>query len=532
MIDIDHTDIRELRCVGGGWSASWDARRETVVFNYGDGSRRTDSIQLRLDYFRHFQQDFDTSEKELKKIIAHWPKAGPEELSVSWTLPFERLAFFYVQLLIQRGGDILPSAGLLMDWLLLANNTAPWLHRFDQKLSYASRFRLLSLAISELLALRDERKDHLLEIDATDQETREHYWFTVRMYFELADEWSKAEGMSSLDASKAFTQSCLTYLEILKDEPYRREFDAFLHNQGSSIESEVARVLEIEPEKGPGRQHKGMDRMRDQRGTDEAVQRIFFSWFLQRYDLRSARILMMRSMTSGELNWSLACLIFTLFATYLFFLQVIHSSIIIPVYHHAAFTLSDQTLWLVQVFMQGMALFIAALAAPTLFNLILPRALFGSLLTWITLVFTSIPGLWAIEFEGNGNPGSGGKTNLAFVCHRFLRDNNYYSLLAALPCFLLGLVFIMREISQWTKRKRTILRRAWNTALRLYLGSLFWSMIFATPIRYCLERPRDPSCFCLLPIACVGASLAALFGIIVELVWEDKSIAEPLEEPL
>jgi hypothetical protein len=37
---------------------------------------------------------------------------------------------------------------------------------------------------------------------------------------------------------------------------------------------------------------------------------------------------------------------------------------------------------------------------------------------------------------------------------------------------------------------------------------------------------------CLLPITIIGSSLAALFGIIVELVWDDKSITEPLEEPL
>jgi hypothetical protein len=65
----------------------------------------------------------------------------------------------------------------------------------------------------------------------------------------------------------------------------------------------------------------------------------------------------------------------------------------------------------------------------------------------------------------------------------------------------------------------------------IFLGSLFWGMIFAYPIKIVLEKKWDPNCSCLLLDALIGASLAALFGIIIQLLWDDKAISEPLEEP-
>jgi hypothetical protein len=251
----------------------------------------------------------------------------------------------------------------------------------------------------------------------------------------------------------------------------------------------------------------------------------FFSWFLERYDMRSARILMWRGLPDTERLCARICVGLVLLAAFLFCLQGYPTLPGIPIYKLGVFQPSRDGIWIVQSLVQGVALFLAAWLSPAFFNMVLPRALFGSLVTWITLIFTSIPGLWAIETEKD-HP-------LREACHQFLRDHGYSSLPLLLPCLLLALVFVMREIGQWTDSRRIIMTRALRAVIGLYLGSLFWGIVFAVPIRHLLEYPPEKPCFyCLLPVALIGASLAALFGIVVQLIWQEKSITEPMEEPI
>lgn len=231
---------------------------------------------------------------------------------------------------------------------------------------------------------------------------------------------------------------------------------------------------------------------------------------------------MWRSLPILEQRWAQCCMALILAAACLFGLQTRLAPI-----HIAGLRLPDiqssWRVWFLQGCLQGAALFIAAWLSPSFFNLILPRALFGSLVAWITLVLTSLPGLWAIEIAPH--------YSLAAVCHRYISTSRS-AVLWSLPCLLFALVFVMREIGQWTDNRHIILVRAATTTLGLYLGSLFWGILFAAPIRHVLEVPFQSSCTCLVPIAFIGASLAALFGIVVQLVWDEKSIAQPLEESL
>jgi hypothetical protein len=65
------------------------------------------------------------------------------------------------------------------------------------------------------------------------------------------------------------------------------------------------------------------------------------------------------------------------------------------------------------------------------------------------------------------------------------------------------------------------------------LGSLFWAIALALPIKVTLERDAFAfDCHCVIPIVVIGSSIAVLFGLLVELIWQDESLAEPLGEPL
>jgi hypothetical protein len=118
------------------------------------------------------------------------------------------------------------------------------------------------------------------------------------------------------------------------------------------------------------------------------------------------------------------------------------------------------------------------------------------------------------------------------VVHNYLYLHPY-DVRLAVPGLVLTFVFIMREVGQWTDKSRIIIRRATSTTAGLFAGSFFWGMLFAPPIQWLLEWQTEPSASkSIVAISLVGASLTTLFAIVVELVWDEKSIAEPLGEPL
>ena len=178
---------------------------------------------------------------------------------------------------------------------------------------------------------------------------------------------------------------------------------------------------------------------------------------------------------------------------------------------------------------QVAALLVAAWLSLESLNTILPRALFGSLVTWITLILTSIPGLWAIDDDKH-------QKKLGVIVHQSLHYHRGLAYAVAIPFFALALMFVMREIGHWTKNPWIILKRGLSTTLVLCAGALYWGILFAPPIRRRLmfpnEKDLDFKSNCLFPIAFVGASLAALFALVVELIRGDRSIAEPLDEPI
>ena len=304
--------------------------------------------------------------------------------------------------------EILPHLENLFVWLLMRGSKVLWLQRYDQNLSYVARFRLLKYGIRKMASSRKLEETRPSFTDTSDEEMRENYWFALRIQFDLAEEWYRVEGFTSIHAKKAHRQSFLAYLQMLKDEPYRRDLEKFLEQLGcgghhrTGVEIEVARLLGLGWEKSQDDEEQYAEQYRPVRhNSDEAIDRIFLSWFLQRYDLRSARRIVWRNLPGHDKHAAYLSLSLVGTAVCLFIFQAIHVDLTIPWYHHQQLHIPLLQLWEVQAAVQGAALFFAAWRAPAFFNLMMPRALFGSLLTWITLVFTSLPGLWAIEDKGH-----------------------------------------------------------------------------------------------------------------------------------
>jgi hypothetical protein len=186
-------------------------------------------------------------------------------------------------------------------------------------------------------------------------------------------------------------------------------------------------------------------------------------------------------------------------------------------------------LWGTQVLLQLASLVSVLAIAPFLFRLLMPRALFGSLLAWCTVIFTALRDVHELKMDEEGKPWQIWK--LCQTCSDFQALK--ISLVISLGIIILDSIFIAYAVTQFTDRFRSTAVRTLGTLAGLLLGSLFWGLIFALPIKVAIER--DHFLFndsCVIPIVLIGASIAILFGLMVELIWQDQSLAEPLGEPL
>jgi hypothetical protein len=515
-----------------------------LVFTVSDGQK---SLPIRLNLSSLDSFSWDVAQLPEKKrirfqhILANWPLSASELPDSSWLAPFERMTFF---LAARDWVDLVPGEAeyqRLTAWLRRQGSALVWLPRFDEDLSHATRYRLLRASVEQFAQLRAAQRQHEPLVDLSDPDTRQQYWFTVQMNHALAGEWCDAEGLSSTESAKALRQSKLTYLQILYEEPHRRELDRFLLAQAKSLhwrsgsECEVARLLNLFDGKRKsasiGNLREGLDDSR----ADTTLDGAFFSWFMQRYDQSSGLKLVRRGMSQTErraTGWiiasaSLSMLLFLAQALYPYLVTILPWTLawIEP----AAEKINVLYLWTAQATLQVLALLLAAWLAPISFNFVLPRALFSSLLAWFTLILTSVPALWTVEFTNSGSR----EDDLRLAVHGFMVAHPFGSTALAIPILLMCSVFIMRQIGVWTSVRTTILLRGLLTTFKLFIGSFFWGALLALPIHSVL-RPveKNPCSGCLLTIAIVGASLAAFLGIMVELVWEDRSIAEPLEDPL
>ena len=160
----------------------------------------------------------------------------------------------------------------------------------------------------------------------------------------------------------------------------------------------------------------------------------------------------------------------------------------------------------------------------------MPRALFGSLLAWCTVIFTALRDVHELKMD----EGTKDEWHLWDLCHKCADTQALkYSLLISLGIIILDSIFIAYAVTQFTEGFRSTAVRTLSTLAALLAGSLFWGLIFALPIKVAIERDVFRfDCSCVIPIVLIGASIAVLFGLMVELIWQEQSLAEPLGEPL
>lgn len=513
-----------------GWVALWDPGTQEIAFHRSAGDGRSALAAFRLESKETFEEDLRALRRKDRaffgEILRTWPRyCGEQQAAISG---LERLALYLVSTSTHYGW----YTERLLEWLRLAGTSRLWIVRFDDNLTFPARYAMLRQATEWLGAERESTRF----IDVSDPYARMNYWLTLRLRLDLATEWAWNEGISSIPAVKAKRQSYLAYLQALKDEPYHRELDRFLQRQSSyrnshtGLEREIARLLGIE-ETVTDRHRWEVVKGAEKGGkTDEALDTVFSAWFMRRYDQGAAARLLWRGMRTSEKVGAIVSFGFAMAAFVLFVLQAKADSVVVDLWRGwPGVTIGGWVLWRLQAFAQCSSLITAAWWSPKCFNFVLPRALFGSLLTWITLVFTSLPALWAVEVQAAS--GSQRAVMLRDVVQAYL-SSQHRSYMIAVPICCFASVFVIRQIAWWTDARWIIVKRGVITTAKLFCGSLYWGILFGGPIRKLLEGRSGECARCLWPIAAIGAAMAALFGIIVELIWEDKAIGEPMEDPL
>jgi hypothetical protein len=524
---------------GGSQSVAWDARQQCLTFTFGPSPDEADvrhtpaaaseSAVIRLDSFANFKKDvpallrrLDPGGLELRRSQS---EGVPDEVySPALRDAVGRFAFLLLRYGLKDGDARAKETakGLLRDLGPDGEETA-WRLQYNESLTHEYRHKLLEQAYLRLQQrYRGERSGDSPEIDSSEVELREAYWWTVRCLNEVALDWDKLEGVSNPEARRAMRRAATAYLGTLKDEPRTRDLERFLAECGTSLEEEVKNIIL------PAKNWRQV--------SDEVVGRIFVSWFLRRYDMMSAWALGLRmSSKRSELILLLAAFALLVWSVYLFFLQTPHRYVCLTA--TPFLTRPCTSLFVLQLGLQLLALLVAVVGANTFFRLLMPRALFGTFLSWLTIILLSVmPGLGQASVYVGAE-----KENLAKAFQGLLVSNDapeIYDLL--LPFIIaplaLSCVFIANEVNNYVRDRKAVAIRTVIALIIIYLGALFWGVAFALPVKYMLEGAIDPPTvtgrWYLWRIALAGSSLAVLFGLLVQLLWEDKSITEPIGEPL
>jgi hypothetical protein len=574
-------DIQCLKYDGIGLEVVVDPRQETITFRIEcprigsprgvvTGSRQ--SLTIGFESFAVLERDLNAfvenaPDRDLANLKATLQALGQNRevmLTTKWQEMFGHFAFLLLRYdrKYRRGFDTV--AETLLCWVGPTGGKTAWRLSYDSSLRYDHRYRLLRGTRHSFATIGHGSTDDMSQAKAMEVRERELFWWSTLRVFELASEWHDNEGHYNLTARSALREASATYLQVLKDEPRRRDLAGFFSECGMDVESEVKRVLFPRDAKKVGSPKRGWGRMFQEitvpsqrlRGggarsavtgrtdliKDEVIRRTFFVWFLRRYDLKSARRLLFFAPPANEK----VTIARPLFRSLNFIAALLLLAQLIPVPTPSMFLLVPPNfahklvevvsikapwIWGAQVFLQLASLGSVLLLAPSYFRLLMPRALFGSLLAWTTIFLTALPDLTGMKLTTKG-------LTLEQMWHEApLGQNLIYSFSIGSGVFLLSFIFIAYTITQFLPSGALLFSRALRTSTGLVLGSCFWSMIFALPIKYILESGYFSAqfvfdCYGMIPIFFIGTPLAVLFGLIIQLIWEDASLTEPLGEPL
>lgn len=554
-----------------------DTRLSTITFrpsedgkngradNNGHGPQAT--INLRLSSFATFEEDLKrlsgkrfgnghAPSQALLSYLDHMTRNRELPPHPVWREAFGDFGLLLLRYAHKRPGPLFEEARDLALWLGALQAKSAWRVSFNTRLSFEHRYKLLTSSAFPKSTGKETDGDNADQIDVPETKERQLFWWSAMRRYELAQEWCESE-VYNPTARRALRDETSHYLHVLKDEPRQQELQQFLTESGTDIETEVKKVLFNPavpqfPERGwvrkffgaplrllkrawsrgqgrplpsaPGKSNTPSGLVRD-----EVIRRAFIVWFLKRYDWWSAWRLVLSGPNRRRLWFTLgSCGLLNLLALLLYTIQTNEPSLqgYLP-------SPGDRTmlLWALQLTLQLSSLFLLLFLAPMLFRLVMPRALFGSLVAWFTIIFLALKDVheFKVGTEDKGWP-------LTDLCHQgSLSDLQMfvYSILISFGMMLLGAVFVGYTVTQFTQGPWKTLHRTLAMLCFLLLGSLFWAIALALPIKVTLERDTFAfDCHCVIPIVVIGSSIAVLFGLLVELIWQDESLAEPLGDPL
>lgn len=522
-----------------------DTRLSTITFrptedgnNHDAGNHahgRRSIINLRLNSFATFEEDLrrlsakrlgngQATSKALLTYLDHMTHNRELPPHPVWREAFGDFGLLLLRYAHKRPGPLFEEARDLALWLGALQAKSAWRLSFNTRLSFEHRYKLLTSAVFTKIAGKGTEGDNSDQLDVPEAKERQLFWWSAMRRYELAQEWCESEVYNPA-ARRALRDETSHYLHVLKDEPRQQDLQRFLTECGTDIETEVKKVLfnlGLPPALDRSNRPSGLVR-------DEVIRRAFIVWFLKRYDWLSAWRLVLSGPNRRRLWLTLGiCGLLNLLALLLYTIQTNEPSLRGYLPSPGARTM---LLWAFQLLLQLSSLFLLLFLAPILFRLLMPRALFGSLVAWFTIIFLALKDVH--EFKvGSEEKG----WLLTDLCHQgpFSDLQMFsYSMLVSLGVVLLGAVFVGYTVTQFTQGPWKTLLRTVAMLCFLLLGSLFWAIALALPIKVTLERDAFAfDCHCVIPIVVIGSSIAVLFGLLVELIWQDESLAEPIGEPL
>jgi hypothetical protein len=581
--------IHRLRYARSGLEIVFDPRVNTITFYPGSGKMTLPhngafgdeaadcGSSIRLDEFANFEEDLQRidaapsfSPSDLRdnfKEIAN-SREAPEGV---WRVALGDFAFLLLRYAHKHNQAYEAVAKDVLQWLGARSARTAWRLAYDQRLTFEHRYKLLKAGQSESRRGAAERYEEG-ELDLPERKEREYLWWGTLVRYELSQEWCEGERYGNPSAAQALRESAIAYLHILKDAPRKHDLQRFLSECGTDVEGQVKSVLfgsqrsqrpsilmggsNSRPNADVSAPHPSLRRIRLARLAnrthdnnlslvkDEVIRKVFFVWFLKRYAWWSACKLIFSD--SKKARFFLALAMFAGMNAAAMVLYVDQTREIHGLAHYLSFLPSPENstpiLWTAQALLQLSSLLSILIIAPELFRLLMPRALFGSLLAWSTVIFTALRDIHELKMKVVGEVGEAatvGDTKewaITSLCHSATCTDAQafgYSLLICAGILILDLIFIGYTVTQFTEGFWTRMSRIASTLVFLLLGSLFWAGIFALPIKVALERDAFMiDCHCIVPIVLIGSSIAILFGLMVELIWKDHSLAEPLGEPL
>lgn len=432
------------------------------------------------------------------------------------------------------------AAESVLCWLGPDSQLTAWRYAYAVDIEYQRRYQLTAVA-QKLLAAREAGAvpNNQAEEPLAGDHARHAFWWTTRCLHDFALRWCLDEPASPA-ARAALVESRARYLALVREEPRRATFESFVRRTGSKAEWEVMRVLHAAP-----RDVVGTPKQPRAATPDELLRDLCAGWMLRRYSLWRSLRLVFSTLTGRDFAMAglAAALLVTTIVLFRYEIQL-------PL----------------QVLLQLLTLGFLALT-PKVFRLLLPRALFGSLAAWLTIVITQTvavfplttgeAGTRADAIPVAGEPAGGDdQSGMGFrgVCHKALAEpfqggwqewgddlrldwshvqsfrpwKARQGLLALLlGCLLLIYVFVSIELKGRVPSASPL--RPLAVVSIMVIGSVFWGMMFSPFVRVLVEGElRDQSCNCIWTILWLGSFGAVVFGILVQLLWEDHSLTDEM----